>query len=91
MDSTTSKNYDHYIPSVSLNYSSNELLLLVAFSVFSYAFYKWATLNDDYFEKRNIKHLKPKFLIGNTGEQYVKKATFYSFTEKLYNEFSNEP
>lgn len=47
----------------------NELLLGIIGSL-AYSFYKWVTLNNDYFEKRNIKYMKPKFLVGNIAELY---------------------
>lgn len=67
-----------------------ELLLLVAISLITYAFYKWATINYDYFEKRNIKCMKPKFLVGNTGGFFLNKYTAHEFSLKIYNAFPKE-
>lgn len=67
-----------------------EFLLLIAVSLFSFAFYKWATLYNDYFEKRNVKHLKPRFFVGNTGDQFLNKYTAPGFMQKLYQTFPNE-
>lgn len=69
----------------------SELLLLVAIFLLSYTFYKWATLNNDFFEWRNIKYLKPKFLIGSTGGAFTATYTAVEFAEKLYNAFPDEP
>ena len=68
-----------------------ELLLSAAISLILYAFYKWATANNDYFERRNIKYLKPKFLIGNIAGAYFNKYTGAEFSEKLYQAFQDEP
>lgn len=67
-----------------------ELFLLAAISLILYAFYKWATINNDYFKQRNVKYLKPKFLIGNNGGIYINKYTAAEFSDKLYNAFPNE-
>lgn len=64
------------------------LLLLAAIFLLSYAFYKWATLNYDFFERRNMKYLKPKFLIP---EAFMGKYTAVEFAKNLYNAFPNEP
>ena len=67
-----------------------ELLWVVAIALISYAFYKWATLNYDYFERRNVKYLKPMFLLGSTGDVILNKCTVVEFTQKLYQTFPNE-
>lgn len=64
------------------------LLLFVAIFLLSYAFYKWATLNNDFFERRNIKYMKPRFLIPDA---FTTKYTAAEFAQKLYNTFPNEP
>lgn len=55
-----------------------------------YAFYKWATRNNDYFAKRNLKFRKPYFLIGNNGFMFTKKNTAAGISQMLYNEFPEE-
>lgn len=67
-----------------------EFLAIIAISLLSFAFYKWATLNNDYFKKRNIEYMKPRFLFGNTGGQFIKKYTVAEFMQKLY-QFSDQP
>lgn len=68
-----------------------ELLFVAATSLFALAFYIWATLNNDYFLKRNLKFLKPKFLVGNTGGLFLNKYTATGFAQKLYQAFPDEP
>lgn len=68
-----------------------EALLFAALSLIAFAFYKWATLNNDYFEKRNLKYMKPKFLVGNTGGLFLNKYTATGFAQKLYQAFPDEP
>lgn len=67
-----------------------EFLLALAASLIAYAFYKWMTINHDFFEKRNIKHLKPKFLVGNSGGILLNKYTAPEFSLKLYQSFPDE-
>lgn len=67
-----------------------ELLLTVVVLLIIYTFYKWATKNNDFFEKRNIKHLKPIFLVGNTGGFLLNKYTAPEFSLKIYKSFPNE-
>ncbi|XP_055306358.1 uncharacterized protein LOC129570685 [Sitodiplosis mosellana] len=67
-----------------------EILLFAAISLISYAFYKWATINNDFFERRNIKYLKPRFLVGNTGGLFFNKYTAAAFSQKLYQAFPDE-
>lgn len=66
------------------------LLLLTAVSLIVYAFYKWATLSNDYFEQRNIKYLKPYFLMGNTGGALMNRYTPGEFSKMLFNAFPAE-
>lgn len=68
-----------------------EVLLSIVVGLFSYAFYKWATLNNDYFEKRNIKFMKPKFLVGSFGGLFMNKYTATELAELFYEPFPNEP
>lgn len=68
-----------------------ELLLFTAIALFSWAFYKWATLNNGYFEQHNIKHMKPKFLVGNTAAMFSNKLDANEFAQMIYSEFPDEP
>lgn len=67
-----------------------ELILIVAVSLISFAFYKWATLNNNYFAKRNLKYIQPYFLVGNTGGFFFNKYTAIEFAQKLYYTFPDE-
>ncbi|XP_031624496.1 probable cytochrome P450 9f2 [Contarinia nasturtii] len=67
-----------------------EILLIATVGLISYAFYKWATINNDFFERRNIKCMKPRFIVGNTGGLFTNKYTVTEFAQKLYNAFPNE-
>lgn len=55
-----------------------------------YAFYKWATVNRDYFVKRKIKHLNPNFLIGNTSGLFFKRHTPADYMNSIYFRYPNE-
>lgn len=67
------------------------ILLITAVLVISFAFYKWAIQNNDFFKLRNIKYMKPLFFIGNTGGVYSNKYTAADFAQKTYRMFPNEP
>ncbi|KAG4072707.1 hypothetical protein HA402_001819 [Bradysia odoriphaga] len=58
------------------------LIVLLAF-----AFYKWATKHHDYFEKRNIKYLKPTILLGSTGGSFFNKYSASEFAQLIYQAF----
>lgn len=60
-----------------------DFLLWSGISLLLYAFYKWATINNDYFVKRGITHMKPTFLIGNN-------ARFLLLRQQTMTEFMNE-
>lgn len=68
-----------------------ELILFAAISLLAFAFFKWATLNNDYFAKRQMKFLKPKFLVGNTSGLFFNRYTATSFAQKIYQSFPDEP
>lgn len=66
------------------------LLICVAIALVLYAFYKWATINNDFFEKHNLKSLKPKFLFGNTGGVFFNQYSGAEFCDMMYDAFPNE-
>lgn len=66
------------------------IVLLVAIALISYVIYKWATANNDFFEKRNLKYLKPKFLLGNTGGIFLNQYSGADFCDMMYKPFPNE-
>lgn len=69
----------------------SELLFFVVIPLILYAFYKWATFYNDYFEQKNLKFIKPRFLVGSTGGIIANKYTAAEFAEKMYNTFPDEP
>lgn len=68
-----------------------ELLLCAAITLFTWAFYKWATINNDYFEQRGVKYRKPTFLVGNTAGMFFQKYDAVDFANMIYNACPNEP
>lgn len=66
------------------------ILLIAVIALIAFAFYKWATLNNDYFEKRNLKFMKPYFFVGNTGGTFANKYDAAEFTQMLYEAFTDE-
>lgn len=55
-----------------------------------YQFYKWATENSDYFEKKQLKHLKANFLVGNTFGLFLKQYNLPEFFNSIYNRYPDE-
>ncbi|XP_031624487.1 uncharacterized protein LOC116341517 [Contarinia nasturtii] len=67
-----------------------EVLLLAAVTLFIWAFYRWVTLNNEYFERRHVKHMKPNFFVGNTGGFFLQKYNAIEFSDLIYKTFPNE-
>lgn len=66
------------------------VLLATGVVLIGYAFYKWATQNNDYFTKRGIKHLTPTLLLGNSAAFVTRKYTAPEFALSIYNAFPKE-
>lgn len=52
-----------------------------------YVLYKWITLNNDYFAKRNLPHLEPVFLVGNLIGLFANRYSPMDFLISIYNRF----
>lgn len=63
---------------------------LVVVTIISILFYKWATRNNNFFIKRGIPALKPSFLLGNSGEFFMKRIEWEDFVKRLYFSFPDE-
>lgn len=70
-------------------FSESLIYITISGSLF-YIFYKWATVNKEYFLKRNLKHLEPKFLIGNMLGLFVKRHRPSEFMDSLYYRYPRE-
>lgn len=68
-----------------------ELLLTVAVALIAYAFYIWATINNEYFNRRGLKFVKPTLLLGETGKMFLSKITAVDLAKKVYDRFPKEP
>lgn len=66
-------------------------LLSVIISYILYSLYKWSIRNFDYFEKRNVKFLKPIPFFGNTGGLFANRCTVVEFAKRLYETYPDEP
>lgn len=67
----------------------SSLLLLSGIGLIFYSFYKWATQNDKYFEKRGVAYRKPNFIFGNTRDFFLNRIGLLEFVENLYNAHPN--
>lgn len=63
------------------------LILLILILVL---FYRWATINNDFFKKRGIPYDKPSFLMGSFAEAVGKKKSFYELIIDLYNKHNGQ-
>ena len=59
-------------------------------AILFYAFYKWATVKRDYFLKRQMKHLDPIFLVGNTLGLFTNRYDPTEFFKSIYYRFPKE-
>lgn len=66
------------------------LLFVFITGTLSYIFYKWATLNENYFQKRNINYMQQKSLNGNTLGLFWRRYTPAEFFDSIYHRFSKE-
>lgn len=66
------------------------ILLLIAVSLLGYAFYKWATLNNDYFLRKGVSFRKPTFLFGNSANILLKKLALVDYVNWHYNQFPDK-
>lgn len=64
-----------------------DFLLWVAISLILYGIYKYLTLNNDYFQKLGIVHMKPSFFFGNMGAFLLRQTTIYDFANEIYTIF----
>lgn len=56
-----------------------------------YAFYKWVTINKNYFAIRKIKALEPVFFFGNTGGLFQHQYRPNDYLDIIYYAHPNEP
>lgn len=66
------------------------VIYVIVFAALIQLFIKWANKHHKYFAERKIRHLTPRFLIGNTFALLAQKYRVHEFIEGLYNSFPNE-
>lgn len=66
------------------------ILLLSAIALVAFAFFKWATLNNDYFLKKGVSFRKPAFLFGNATNILFKKLALVDYVNWHYNQFPDK-
>lgn len=64
-----------------------ELLLATGIALILYAFYKWLTQKNDFFEKRGIKEMSSSFMLSAFIFRTMDATTF---AQKIYGAFPNE-
>lgn len=67
-----------------------EVLYFTGLGLIAYAIYKWVTLNNQYFTRRGIPHMKPYFLVGNTGGLFFKLHSAPDYVLYMYRQFPKE-
>lgn len=66
------------------------LILPILMVLVSALFYVWLNHKLDYFRKRGIPFLKPRWLMGETVEVLFHRYSPHEFAVKLYKSFPNE-
>jgi cytochrome P450 family 9 len=66
------------------------VLLWIAFGLFTYAFYKWAVANNNYFIEKGIKFIKPYILLGSNANMITQQKSLPEFIVEIYNAFPKE-
>lgn len=59
--------------------------LLLGAVVSTALFYRYVTGNNKFFIQRGIPHLRPAFLLGNTGRFVFRKQRPNEFLDQMYN------
>lgn len=68
-----------------------ELILYLTFGVtLVYGFYKWSTINKDYFTPRNLKVVKFPFSSGNVLSLLAQRNRPKDFLDDIYYQFPDE-
>uniref|UniRef100_A0A1B0CWX1 Cytochrome n=1 Tax=Lutzomyia longipalpis TaxID=7200 RepID=A0A1B0CWX1_LUTLO len=67
-----------------------ELLLLVIVVFLAKWIIERGYKNENYFKDKGIKHLKPKFILGNSANLFLRRKTILDFFRDAYFEFPNE-
>lgn len=65
-----------------------EVLIVSIFII--YLFYKWATINDDYFKRRGVKSMKPSLLLANSKSLFLSNQSAADMTKNVNEEFPGE-
>ncbi|KAJ6640760.1 putative cytochrome P450 9f2 [Pseudolycoriella hygida] len=67
-----------------------DLLIWIAISLVLYGIYKYITINNDYFQKRGIVHIKPTFLFGTMASFILNRESVYDFSNNIYRKFPRQ-
>lgn len=70
---------------------SGALFLLATITSLAFAFYKWATLHNNFFRQRNVKFAQPTFLLGSSATNFSKEISATDYARLLYDAFPDEP
>lgn len=65
-------------------------LVLYALAAILFLIYKLATAKNDYFEKKGIPFMKPKFLVGSRSDMVLRNRSMPEVVMEWYNEFRND-
>lgn len=66
------------------------ILLLIVLASIGFLIYKKGRKNGDYFSKRNVPHMAPRFFFGSTGGLFLKQYRPSEFYQLLYNTFPKD-
>lgn len=64
-------------------------LILYAVVAILFLAYKLLSVKNDYFEKKGIPYLKPKFLVGSRSDLILRNKPMTEVVKEWYNTFPN--
>lgn len=65
-------------------------LVLYALAAVLYLIYKLVTANNDYFEKKGIPYMKPKFLVGSRSDLLLRNKSMPQVIQEWYEAFPHD-
>ncbi|XP_037040680.1 probable cytochrome P450 9f2 [Bradysia coprophila] len=66
-----------------------DFLVFTIIALFLYGIHKFVTLNNDYFRKRGVAHMKPTFLFGNM-IPFLFRRQWFKFAKTMYTAFPRQ-
>lgn len=66
------------------------ILLTLIGGLICYGVFKLGRTNQDYYKGTGLKHLEPRFIVGNSWPLFSKKLSIFDFIKSTYDQFATE-